>query len=45
MAGSVGAGVIEKYGWKVDLKNFNMEVYAGEIVKRELVLIFRLEWR
>lgn len=29
MAGSVGAGVIEKYGWKVDLKNFNMEVYAG----------------
>jgi hypothetical protein len=29
MAGWIGAGLIERYGWKVDLKSFNMEVYAG----------------
>eukprot|EP01114_Cavostelium_apophysatum_P013096 TRINITY_DN3098_c0_g1_i1.p1 TRINITY_DN3098_c0_g1~~TRINITY_DN3098_c0_g1_i1.p1 ORF type:complete len:449 (-),score=60.47 TRINITY_DN3098_c0_g1_i1:28-1374(-) len=28
MAGRIGAGIISRYGWKVDLKQYNMEVFA-----------------
>ena len=28
VAGAVGAGLIKKYGWKVSLKKYNMEVFA-----------------
>lgn len=28
LAGAVGAGIIDKYGWKVSLKQYNMEVLA-----------------
>jgi hypothetical protein len=44
LAGRVGAGLIDKYQWKVDLKNFNLEARASRKFDQNAIFIYNIRY-